>query len=220
MNTCPKCGAENRQHATECRLCATPLETPVAAPGGTVKDAGRQTICPACNAANEPEWVFCMQCGKRLPGHEPKSAPPPPASTQAPPEPEPAGVKCKQCGELNSATGFYCSSCGALLTAESEEKAGLARKPVIQLITEGGQVGEVHPLERTETIVGRVDGDLIFPHDGYMSGRHARIMEREGRYFLLDYSSRNGTFVRIKGEVELQPGDMFLVGKQLFRFEK
>lgn len=217
MNTCPKCGAENRRHATECRLCATPLEAATAGQAGTVKEAAGQTLCPACNAANEPQWVFCMQCGKRLPGHEAKAPPPPSIEPAA--EPEPAGVKCKQCGEVNSTTGFYCSACGALLAGDVGEKAGLARKPVIQLITEGGQVGEVHPLDRTETVIGRVDGDLIFPHDGYMSGRHARIMERKGRYFLLDHSSRNGTFVRIKGEVELQPGDMFLVGKQLFRFE-
>jgi hypothetical protein len=214
MNSCPKCGAENRQNAKECRLCATPLEAAVV-PSPVVKESGGQMICPSCNAANEREWVFCMQCGKRLPGHEPKSA------VAAIPEPQPAsGVKCKQCGELNSSTGFYCAACGALLAADSGEKAGPTRKPVIQLITEGGQVGEIHAIERAETVIGRVDGDLIFPHDGYMSGRHAVITERDGRYLLVDQSSRNGTFVRIKGEVELQPGDMFLVGKQLFRFEK
>lgn len=222
MKSCPKCGAENRQNASECRLCATPLKEPVAVqPVIAVKEPGGQTICPACTAANEPEWIFCMQCGKRLPGHEPKSAAPvvPPPEASVTPQLS-AGVKCGQCGEINSTTGFYCSACGALLSADSGEIKGPLRKAVVQLITEGGQVGEIHTIDRTETVIGRVDGDLIFPHDGYMSSRHARIVERDGRYILLDQSSRNGTFVRIKGEVELQPGDMFLVGKQLFRFEK
>jgi pSer/pThr/pTyr-binding forkhead associated (FHA) protein len=91
---------------------------------------------------------------------------------------------------------------------------------VLQLITEGGQVGEIHKLDRPETFIGRVDGDVIFPHDGFMSSRHARVIERGGRYFLCDQNSRNGTFIRIDREAELKAGDMFLVGKQLFRFEK
>jgi hypothetical protein len=36
---------------------------------------------------------------------------------------------------------------------------------------------------------------------------------------LVDDDSRNGTFIRINGEVELKPGDMILIGRQLFRFE-
>ncbi|HXG66568.1 MAG TPA: FHA domain-containing protein, partial [Blastocatellia bacterium] len=62
--------------------------------------------------------------------------------------------------------------------------------------------------------------DLTFPHDVYLSGRHARVIERDGRYFLVDQNSRNGTFIRISKEVELKPGDIFLVGKQVFRFNK
>jgi pSer/pThr/pTyr-binding forkhead associated (FHA) protein len=51
-----------------------------------------------------------------------------------------------------------------------------------------------------------------------MSGQHAKVVEREGRYFLVDEQSRNGTFIRIREEIELKPGDTFLVGKQVFKF--
>jgi hypothetical protein len=180
-----------------------------------------------------------MQCGKKLPAANAPAEPPIQAS---PPQAEaiidinaamaagpsgpsaavnqPAGIVCKQCGEVNTDTGFYCASCGALLASHGDTGTPSARKAVIQLITEGGQVGEVHSLDKPQTTIGRVDGELVFPHDGYMSGKHAVIVERDGRFFLSDLKSRNGTFVRIKGEVELNPGDMFLVGKQLFRFEK
>jgi pSer/pThr/pTyr-binding forkhead associated (FHA) protein len=53
-----------------------------------------------------------------------------------------------------------------------------------------------------------------------MSGRHARIVRRGASFVLTDEGSRNGTFIRIKGEVELKPGDVILIGKQLFRFEE
>ena len=84
---------------------------------------------------------------------------------------------------------------------------------------EGGEVGETFGVRPAETVIGRVDGDIKFPHDGYMSSRHARILQRNGRFFLIDNNSRNGTFVKIHQEVELHPGDVILVGKQLFRFE-
>jgi hypothetical protein len=87
------------------------------------------------------------------------------------------------------------------------------------LIMEGGETGETYDLRPTETVIGRVDGDIKFPHDGYMSGRHARVVQRNGRFYLLDNNSRNGTFIKIHQEVELNPGDVLLVGKQLFRFE-
>ena len=91
-------------------------------------------------------------------------------------------------------------------------------KGKLHLVMEGGQPGEVYDLE-DETVIGRNNGEITFPHDGFMSGRHARIERRGGTFVLTDEGSRNGTFVKIKGEVELKPGDTILVGKQLFRFE-
>ena len=83
---------------------------------------------------------------------------------------------------------------------------------------EGGQPGEVYELD-ADTVIGRNKGEIIFPHDGFMSGRHARIERRGASFILTDEGSRNGSFIKIKGEVELKSGDMILVGKQLFRFE-
>ncbi len=91
-------------------------------------------------------------------------------------------------------------------------------KARLHLIMEGGQPGEVYEIEE-ETVVGRTGGEITFPHDGFMSGRHARIVRRGESFILTDEGSRNGTFIKIKGEVELKPGDMILIGKQLFRFD-
>jgi hypothetical protein len=52
-----------------------------------------------------------------------------------------------------------------------------------------------------------------------MSGCHARIANRGEKVMLIDEDSRNGSFIRIKKEVEIKPGDYVFIGKQLFRFE-
>ncbi|HEU4382754.1 MAG TPA: FHA domain-containing protein [Anaeromyxobacteraceae bacterium] len=86
-------------------------------------------------------------------------------------------------------------------------------------LLEGGGVGEIFPLRSGENLVGREMGDVTFPADRYVSGRHARLEVTEGSATLLDLGSSNGTFVKIAGVVELAPGDQVLVGLQLLRLE-
>jgi hypothetical protein len=144
-------------------------------------------------------------------------------------------LTCSSCGRINTPGSSFCATCGAPLPvdqaaptvigapavsvpATSSPRSG-TDMPKLRLIQEGGGEGEVYKLETDETIIGRNSGDIRFPHDGYMSGRHARLLRRGDRYILVDENSRNGTFKRIDGEVELRSGDIILIGKQLFRFE-
>ena len=46
------------------------------------------------------------------------------------------------------------------------------------------------------------------------AGRH-----RPPTFTLVDLGSSNGSFLRIRGEVDLVPGDHFRVGQQLFRVD-
>ena len=100
MMTCPRCGAENKDNASVCRMCATPLDAAGAAPqrpappqqgmpatvvmpapGAPQQGApaqGGKTACPSCQAMNDADWAFCQQCGTRLQA----AAPPPPAGGQ------------------------------------------------------------------------------------------------------------------------------------------
>ena len=86
------------------------------------------------------------------------------------------------------------------------------------LIVDGEATGDEYELKH-ETVIGRTIGDITFPHDDYMSGCHARIATRGEKVMLIDEDSRNGSFIRIKKEVEIKPGDFVLLGKQLFRYE-
>lgn len=134
-----------------------------------------------------------------------------------------SGALCNQCGQSNTVGSAFCASCGAPMTfgrtmVISSQPAPPTPIGRLHLVMEGGQPGEIYDLA-ADTVIGRNNGEITFPHDGFMSGRHARIERRGTSFILTDEGSRNGTFIKIKGEVELQPGDMVLVGKQLFRFE-
>lgn len=103
-------------------------------------------------------------------------------------------------------------------------RPGLAEKvpprATAQLVVlDGGgtslQPGHAFPLAGTATI-GRGAENSIVLGDGFVSTSHASVGYRDGIWWLADLDSRNGTSVngeRIKGEVQLQPGDVIAIGQ-------
>jgi pSer/pThr/pTyr-binding forkhead associated (FHA) protein len=89
---------------------------------------------------------------------------------------------------------------------------------VVQLL-EGGGEGDIFPLKPGENTVGRGTGDVSFPHDGYVSSKHATISVNEGSFAVKDLGSANGTFVRINGQAAVSAGDLLLVGEQILRVD-
>ncbi|MEW6128723.1 MAG: zinc ribbon domain-containing protein [Acidobacteriota bacterium] len=197
--------------------------------------SGNEVVCPKCVHKSAAGSLFCANCGAALtpsaltpsaltpsipiPPPVPQTVPTPVATTPTPVAPTPvAPTPVVPTAPTNVPTAPASSGAGHTLVISS-----MPAPPAVQgrlhLVMEGGQTGEVYDLQE-ETGIGRTTGQITFPHDGYMSGRHSKIIQRGSDFFLVDEGSRNGTFVRIKGEVKLEPGDMILVGKQLFRFEK
>lgn len=78
-------------------------------------------------------------------------------------------------------------------------------------------VGNAYLLSGRFVTIGRERGDITFPADGYVSGRHATLTRRNGQLYLEDLDSSNGTYVRIKGSAAVFDGDLLLMGQQLFR---
>lgn len=83
---------------------------------------------------------------------------------------------------------------------------------------------DVYHLRKTETVLGRESGDVVFTEDPFLSRRHAaiRVLSRDagdGKFALVDLGSSNGTFLKLRADVELAPGDHFRVGQQLFRVD-
>ncbi|MFO0565182.1 MAG: FHA domain-containing protein [Polyangiaceae bacterium] len=80
--------------------------------------------------------------------------------------------------------------------------------------------GNAFPIPERGVHLGRERGDILFSEDGYVSGLHCRIARgADGKMYLTDVGSSNGTFVRLGHEQQVQRGDILLMGQQLFRVD-
>ncbi|HEX9105019.1 MAG TPA: FHA domain-containing protein, partial [Polyangia bacterium] len=66
--------------------------------------------------------------------------------------------------------------------------------------------------------IGRSEGALSFADDPFLAARHARLLVQSGKVILRPLDQVNGVFVRVQS-CDLGPGDSFLVGKELLRYE-
>src|SRR4029077_14471023 len=87
----------------------------------------------------------------------------------------------------------------------------------IAILIGRAQDGSCFPLFGDAVVLGRERGDILFSEDGYVSGTHARISFRQGRFYLADLGSSNGTFLRLRAERSIKPGTFLLMGQQLFK---
>lgn len=86
-------------------------------------------------------------------------------------------------------------------------------------ILEGGLRGGAFPLKDGDNQLGRETGDITFPTDGFVSGRHALLTVRQDRLMIRDIGSSNGTFVRLNAPAFVDPGEQFLIGRSLVRVD-
>jgi pSer/pThr/pTyr-binding forkhead associated (FHA) protein len=80
--------------------------------------------------------------------------------------------------------------------------------------------GDVYHLARGEFTLGRTDGDHLFADDAEVDLRHVVLRHNGGRPLLVDLGSESGTFVRVRSDKILVPGDIVRLGERLFRFEQ
>lgn len=89
---------------------------------------------------------------------------------------------------------------------------------LVQLLR-GGDIGLVFRAAGDAVTIGREANDVNFPEDPFISGRHAQVSFSDAGLMLTDLGSKNGTFLRITGEMSLQHGDYVFMGQQLLRVE-
>jgi hypothetical protein len=68
--------------------------------------------------------------------------------------------------------------------------------------------------------IGREIGDITFPHDGYVSGSHCRIVGDDTGVWVEDLGSSNGTYMRVRSGTILPYGSLVLIGQKLFQLER
>ncbi len=89
---------------------------------------------------------------------------------------------------------------------------------VTQLLA-GGGFGVTVCSKGPAVTIGQEDSDMNFADDPYLNAKHCTIEDVNGRCRLTDHNTSNGTYVRIKSEVELGHGDYVFIGKKLLRVE-
>ncbi len=104
---------------------------------------------------------------------------------------------------------------GTLFYASPKRPTGFR---VTQLL-EGGVLGTTVCAASNTLVIGRRDSDMNFIDDVHMDVHHCSITETDGRFRVADNNTRNGTYVRIKTEVELGHGDYVFMGRKLLRVE-
>lgn len=90
----------------------------------------------------------------------------------------------------------------------------------VKLIVVGGEATSSEIRVRLPMIIGRgKDANLTLPHP-LVSRHHCELFESNGRLFVRDLGSLNGTYVdneKIDGQRELPPGHLLTVGTVTFR---
>jgi predicted component of type VI protein secretion system len=93
---------------------------------------------------------------------------------------------------------------------------------VVCIFDDGREGGEHVRVRGDKLTIGRTEGDVVIPHDGLISGKHAEIVRvaEDGQYhwYVRDLDSTNGTFVRID-EGPLRHGQELLLGSRRYRFD-
>jgi serine/threonine-protein kinase len=178
--------------------------------------------CNNCGTENLDGSEYCDECGVKL---ELSYRPPSAVRTfEGPPTPPPFHEKAQ----------LFSSGRGTeVLGSKPGAKADKPRALAKLVIERGGRIGKEFLITGPETHIGRWDADNgIFPDvdldqddpEAKVSRRHARIINQNGRFFIEDLGSTNGTFVNrgrrlVPGHWHaLESGDEIIVGKTFLKF--
>jgi pSer/pThr/pTyr-binding forkhead associated (FHA) protein len=182
--------------------------------------------CPHCGATTNTALPFCSHCGKRTGLSRDAMAGPACTACGGPVDPT-QDQFCPRCGtpvNLLGAASLARDSRGSGAAAPAGTGVFSAKSrevgPKIALLNDAGEAAHTYTVDRGEMVIGRTDGDVRFPDDVYLSPIHAQFTHRDGKLFLRDLGSRNGSWVFLDGPCRLTDGDVILVGSQLLRFRR
>ncbi len=132
---------------------------------------------------------------------------------------------CRSCSTPVPMQHKFCGRCGAavppdILAARTQffGQLQMPGRAKLILIRGEGVEGLSYQLNAEQHVVGR-NGQLVFPDDPFVSPKHANLFYRNNKLVVRDEGSLNGVFLRVRGTVDLNMGDQFLAGEQLFRVD-
>lgn len=213
LSNCPACGYPLTDGISECPYCKTPVatDTPAQTPAPTPLIPNPQPAnaaistealtCPSCGATLLADAKFCQSCGSSIM-----------PSNAAAPESAPH-INRTTMGTVRNATvipGFggqpaqppkpihYC-------TLRRREWPGEMVK----------YTPTTYPGD--SIVLNRMNTDQ---HNNTITSKQQAVITCEnGQWYIEDRSTLQSTYVRVKGKVPIQPGDIILLGNREFEFE-
>ena len=105
-------------------------------------------------------------------------------------------------------------------TPKRQPHSGAPRSLVV---TQGPLTGTALPLRDSGTVIGRNPECALVLDDDFASGRHARIYQQDGAWFVEDLGSTNGTYLgseRLTGPVRVEAGSTLRIGKTVIELRR
>jgi serine/threonine protein kinase len=135
-------------------------------------------------------------------------------------------LTCFRCGAANPSTRLYCTSCGDDLSnkrASYDRYPGPNGRPVLARLSvqNGPMAGRSYRFHQDVTTVGRTHGNDFIISGLTVSRRHARLWFDNGRWYLEDLQSANGTMVNnmhLRQPIVLNDGDVIKFGDEVVVF--
>jgi pSer/pThr/pTyr-binding forkhead associated (FHA) protein len=114
---------------------------------------------------------------------------------------------------------------GGTPTRRTGPKAKAPKGVHLVLVEPPARKGQTFDLaDENELTVGRAAGcGVAIPEDTFVSQLHARIFRRDGKLFVEDLGSTNGTFLNrkpVSGPVTIRKGDRLQVGKTVLEVDR
>jgi len=234
LKICESCAAENPLAAKFCFECGTAFgkepskpqpkaeppptvsvqmdDVPVEESPGSWADAPAEEAPESWAASTDPTAHPAFAAARPNPD-------PSPINLQDP-SPEPLGWE-----EPSTDAGPARQVAGAEVVAEPFEDIPVPAdepEPPYQaslVVERGSATGTTYLLGAIENVVGSAGAAVELPDDPHLAPRHAAIVFEEQRLVVRDEGSANGVYVKVRESAPLEPGDFFVAGERLLRFD-
>lgn len=191
----------------------------------TLTSTVKETACPKCGYPFRPDVAKCPNCNYSVNGssqsqvkqmHHQESETTyqrhPTRMVNAEPSPEDAPAPTRK---LNSGGGHFRGTINPYMMDYRPEPA-FVLQPILRM-NERKPVETVE-LEGSEVVLSRENTEPGNP--SITSQEQAVITRSDGRWFIENRSEQNTTFVQAAKKIELQDGDIILLGNRLFEFKE